>query len=369
MSKSFHWRRWCAFVAAIVAVTSPSVAATRIEGDLPRKVQRAPDEFPGIDTVYGELAAGSGVRLRTIMTRPQGATGRLPAILFVQWLSCSTIELPPAAQDGWSQMLRRVITDSGAMVLRVEKAGVGDSVGLDCSALDYETELAHHRAAFAKLRSMPGVDPDRIAIYGASMGATYAPLIAQGQSVRGIAVWGGGARTWYERMLAFDRRAMELSGRKPDEIRAAMMQHVRFHLDYLDRGMTPAAIAQRDPSLADVWSQIVGAKGDLHYGRPLAFHQQAQRRNWAGAWGEVDAPVLALIGEYDWFEEQRSAEAIALMVNRRKAGAAQFRVIPKMDHHFAIYADPEAAFAERDGRNDPGPALEVLMPWLQRILQ
>lgn len=355
------------FAIGLAAV--PAAAATRIEGDLPRKVQHAPDEFPGIDTLYADMDVGAGVRLRTILTRPAGQTGRLPAILFVQWLSCSTIELPPAAQDGWSQMLRTVIAESGAAVLRVEKAGVGDSVGLECNELDYETELAHHRAAFAKLRTMPGVDPDRIVIYGASMGATYAPLIAQAQSVRGIAVWGGGAHTWYERMLAFDRRAMELSGRKPEEIRDAMMLHARFHLDYLERGMTPEAIARRDPALANVWPQIVGTKGDLHYGRPMAFHQQAQRQNWAAAWNAVDAPVLALIGEYDWFEESRSAEAIALIANRRKAGAGEFREIPRMDHHFALYADPQAAFAERDGRNDPAPALDVLLPWLKRVLQ
>jgi hypothetical protein len=33
----------------------------------------------------------------------------------------------------------------------------------------------------------------------------------------------------------------------------------------------------------------------------LAFHQQAQRQNWQAAWARVEAPVLAMYGEYDWF--------------------------------------------------------------------
>src|SRR5688572_7728840 len=73
----------------------------------------AAEALPGLKTEYGELLPGDGARLRTIVTKPQQATGRLPAVLFVQWLSCDTIELRPDAQDGWSVMLRRLITESG----------------------------------------------------------------------------------------------------------------------------------------------------------------------------------------------------------------------------------------------------------------
>jgi dienelactone hydrolase len=122
----------------------------------------------------------------------------------VQWLSCDSIELQPDAQDGWSLMLQRVLHDTGMLVMRTDKAGVGDSIGHSCETLDYDTELAHHRAALAQLRRHPQVDPQRIFIFGVSMGATMAPLIAQGQPIRGIATWGGGARTWFERMIALD---------------------------------------------------------------------------------------------------------------------------------------------------------------------
>ena len=87
----------------------------------------AAESHPGLDTEYGELLPGDGARLRTIVTKPQGASGRLPAVLFVQWLSCDTIELSPNAQDGWSVMLRRLITESGMLWQRTEKSGVGES--------------------------------------------------------------------------------------------------------------------------------------------------------------------------------------------------------------------------------------------------
>src|SRR5688572_23162101 len=92
--------------------THPAFAATRLVGDLPRVGNRPLESLPGLDTEYAELQTSDGARLRTITTKPQGSTGRLPAVLFVQWLSCDSIELAATAADGWSVMLRRLISES-----------------------------------------------------------------------------------------------------------------------------------------------------------------------------------------------------------------------------------------------------------------
>jgi dienelactone hydrolase len=349
-------------------IASLANAASRLVGDLPRANDKPLETLAGIDTEYGELRTPDGARLRTIVTRPQGRAGRLPAIQFVQWLSCDTIEIPAAGGDGWNRMLRTVITQSNALVLRLEKSGVGDSRGVPCSQLDYNTELAHHQAALRYLRARSDVDPSRIVVFGGSMGSNYAPLVARGQPVAGVAVWGGGARTWYERQLAFDRRALELSGKPATGFASAMNRYAEFEFLYLQKRLAPAEIAKQRPELAQVWSQIVGTEGTLHYGRPLAFHQQAQQQDWATAWSEVKAPVLALLGEYDWFEEPRSAELIARIVNRRAPGSAEFHLVAGMDHHFSLYPSAEAAFREENGKPDPGPALAFLMPWLEKRL-
>lgn len=326
------------------------------------------EAYADLDVEYGVLQTADGASLRTIITRPRNRPGRLPAILFVQWLSCDTIALAPTSRDGWSLMLRRLILESGALVWRTEKSGVGDSRGPACDTLDYETELAHHRAAFEKLRARADVDPDRIVIFGASMGSTMAPLIARGQKVCRVATWGGGARTWYERQLAFDRRAMEFSGSPVGAIAPAMMKHAEFTLLYLLHGQTPAQIAQTRPDLADVAGSVIGLDARGQYGRPYAFHWQAARQNWAAAWSEVDAPVLAMLGEYDWFEDPRSAELIAQIANRRAPGQGSFYLIPGMDHHFALFPNAEAAFRDEQGIPNPDPAVDILLEWLQACL-
>jgi pimeloyl-ACP methyl ester carboxylesterase len=351
---------------AVFLPISVAVAKSTLLGDLPRKDGRPLEALPGLDTEYGVLEV-DGARLRTVVTRPQGVPGRLPAGLFVQWLSCDTIELDPDPKSGWSTMLARVLAESGMLWQRTEKSGVGDSTGPACAQLDYQTELAQHSAALRQLRARPDVDPERIVVYGASMGSNYAPLLAADEDLAGVVVWGGGAVTWFERMLHFERRALELGGADPAKLSEEMTGRAAFFARYLLAGESPAAIAADDARLGDVWPRIVGTGSDSHYGRPFAFHQQAQRQNWAAAWLRVRAPVLALYGQYDWFDSRASVELIATLAERGAPGHAEFRELPQLDHHFTRYRSAQDAFREENGRPDPGPAVEAILQWLERI--
>jgi dienelactone hydrolase len=358
----------CALLLVLLALSPPPAeCATRVVGDLPRVGNSALEALAGVDTEYGEIRTADGARLRTIVTRPAGATGRLPAVLFVQWLSCDSIELKADARDGWSTMLRELITRSGMLWQRVDKSGVGDSIGAKCSELDYDTELAHHRAAFRALLARPDVDPRRVVIYGASMGSNMAPLIAADQDLAGVVVWGGGAATWYERMLRFERKALELGDAEPATLAPEVSARAQFFTRYLLQRQSPAAIAQDDSALGRVWSRLVGTEGDTHYGRPFVFHQQAQAQNWIGAWARVGSPVLVLYGEYDWFESRDAATLIADVVNHRRPGAATLRVVPGVDHHFMRYADARTAFRETGGVLAAEPVVEHILAWLAQL--
>lgn len=234
-------------------------------------------------------------------------------------------------------MLETLIEESGAVVWRTEKRGVGGSEG-ECDKLDYETELVDHRAALRALMQRPDVDPDRVFVFGGSMGSNMAPLVAADQPVAGVAVWGGGARTWAERTLAFERNRLEL-GESPIARRAAEMAlRMRVIDGFLLQRHTPAEIAAENPELGEAWSRFGGRPtAESLYGRPFSFHWQAQARNWASAWTEVDAPVLAMFGEYDWFEDPSGADLIGDIVNRERPGSAVVAIIPGLDHHFSRY--------------------------------
>jgi pimeloyl-ACP methyl ester carboxylesterase len=324
------------------------------------------ESHPGIVTSYERFATRDGLVLQAIITKPENVGGRLPAILFVQWLSCDTIAISSNPRDGWSAMLRRVVRESKALVWRTEKRGVGLSQG-NCATMDYETELSDHREALVKLRQRADVDPQRIFILGGSIGGTYAPLLAADQALAGVIVWGAGATTWTERMMKFERNALELRGIEPKSLAAEMNSRFQFLNRYLIEGETPAEIAASNPELGKVWSRLVGTSAASHYGRPVTFHQQAQRADWAGAWSRVKVPVLAMYGEYDWFESRDATTLIARIVNKTRPGSATFVEIPRMNHHFAIYPTPEDAFAEENGTVNPDPAVDVMLSWLGRL--
>jgi pimeloyl-ACP methyl ester carboxylesterase len=349
-------------VLAILLVCGQAGAA-----DLPRRDGAHDEAYPGIDVEYGALDVGDGIRLRTIFTKPAGVE-RPPAVLFVHWLSCDTVEIRPNRDTGWLQMMRGMVRDSGWAMMRLDKRGVGDSGGGPCSELDYETELSDHRAAMAALAERTDVDTSRIVVFGASMGSRMAAQVAAGApGVVGVLGWGGGSKTWFERMQAFDRNALELGDADAGEIATRMREHQAFYAQYLLQGMDPPAIIEADPGLAAVWSDIIGTSADAHYGRAFAFHQQAQQQDWTAAWGRIGVPVLMAMGGYDWFENRAGHETVVRIVNRQRPGLARFEVIPQMDHHFTVFPDARAAFRGEGGRADARPFLELALAWLKTL--
>lgn len=347
-----------AIVAPIIAAAS-LVPANAIAANVR-------ETHPNIDTSYGTLSLRDGVKLRTIVTKPAGATGRLPAILFVQWLSCDSVAISDDPRDGWSAMLKSIVRRSNALVWRTEKRGVGASEG-NCAGMDYETELNDHREALAQLRARDDVDPNRIVIYGGSIGGTYAPLLAADLPVAGVMIWGAGATTWAERMLKFERNALELGGTPSVKLAGELTLRLQFFDRYLIRGQTPSQIVAADADVGAVWARIVGTSANAHYGRPFTFHQQAQQADWSAAWSKLNAPVLALYGEYDWFESHDAAALIARIVNAKTPGRGTFVEIPRMNHHFTQFPSATAAYEEKDGRVNPEPAVSAALTWLEEI--
>lgn len=356
---------WVGAIACLLIggfVAPPAGAA----GDsLARRNPSSAEPLARVETTIGEIVVGQGLRLRIFATRPEGSSRRLPAVYFVQWLSCDSVEIGQV-EDGWTGMLRSLVQDSGMVVLRLEKAGVGDSEGGPCHELDYDTELAHHRQALLSLLEHPWVDRERVFVFGASMGSNLAPLLASGQALRGVAVWGGGARTWLERQLGFERRALELGGATGAQIDDRMRRLSRIYAAVLLERRRPEEIEVQDPGLAADWKLATGSTGASQFGRPIAFHQQAQAQHWAAAWESVDAPVLALFGEYDWFDEPAAVELIGTVVNRRHPGRAQVRILAGIDHHFTRYRSPAEAFAGSGGTPDAAAVMQVLLPWLRQ---
>ena len=88
---------------------------------------------------------------------------------------------------------------------------------------------------------------------------------------------------------------------------------------------------------------------------------------FATAWAALRAPVLAVYGEYDWFESADAHRLVADLANRRRAGQGRFVVIPATDHHFMRYPDRHAAYRGEDGTVNADAAADEMLRWLREV--
>ncbi len=287
------------------------------------------EHAPGLEIVYAHVTNPRGPRQRAILTRPRGASRRLPAILFVPWLSCDSVESPRQPPPGIDLLLQRVAAESGMVMLRVDKPGVGDSEGV-CADTDLDAEMDGSRAALAWLREHAWVDPSRIILMGHSFSGAFLPEIAGSTRVAGYIVLNSWVRSWYERLIEFERLQLEAQRTPAADVTTRVLALSELYTLFLLQKKTPREVLAARPGLAAVWDD-----GPEHqYGRSAAFHHQLAALNPARAWSAVNVPTLAIWSEQDIVMHRRDHERLIALVNANAPGAGRLITAPG-DHGMA----------------------------------
>jgi pimeloyl-ACP methyl ester carboxylesterase len=307
------------------AITPPLVA--QVVRPEPKR-----EHFQNAEVLYGWAQDSRGERLRTFITRPNNATGKLPAIFFVGWLSCDTVEYPDAnTKDGFGILLRRLIEQSGYATVRMDKPGVGESHG-DCSKADFTEELSGYQSAFDEMLKYDFIDPAKVFLVGLSNGGGTSALVPRQHPVRGYIAASSWGRTWYEHMLDLERRRLMEEGKSPANVTISVKAFVEFYTLYLMKGMAPGQIINLHPEWKSLWHD----SPDGQYGRPAAFYQQLQALNLGEAWQKVNEPVLVIRGTADNIMSRADSEAIARTINQVHPGHARYLQIDDMTHGFTV---------------------------------
>jgi acetyl esterase/lipase len=156
---------------AIILVISSLSRAQVMPATTPKR-----EHFQNAEVIYAWVQDGRGNRLRTFVTRPNRAVGKVPAIFFVGWLSCDSVEYPNGETDGFGAIFHRLIEQSGYATLRLDKPGVGESQG-DCAQTDFTTELSGYQAAFDAMFKYGFIDPANVFVVGLSNGGGTSALV------------------------------------------------------------------------------------------------------------------------------------------------------------------------------------------------
>jgi pimeloyl-ACP methyl ester carboxylesterase len=351
-----------------------SLGPTGSTNDLPRKAKTPRESYANVDVIYDFVTSPHGERLRTIVTKPHDAIGKLPVIFVAGWLSCDSVEAPPDKEpgpgvvrhDATGLAFRELAQLKGFAFFRMDKQGCGDSEG-NCAETDFESELAGYRTAFRALNNYDFIDANQVYILGISNGGGFAPLVpetdAEQKQVRGYIVVGGWVKTWFEHMLEIERRRLALMGKSPGEVNQCMKGAATLYHDWLIKNEDMDQVLSEHSDPAELWPE---GKDHSHlYGRPLAFYQQLQKLNLAGAWARVNVPILVLHGQFDWIMSREDHELIAQYVNSNRPDRARFVEVPEMGHTFQHYLSFADAFHGKEAPFDRKP-VQLVIDWLKQ---
>ena len=148
---------------AVLTILFLAIAMGLCAEELPRKAKAPRETYPGADVIYDSITTPDGKRLRTIVTKPRDAKGKVPVIFVAGWLSCDSVEAPAGIKDESGLVFRGLAQLPEFALFRMDKQGVGDSELLDLLSDARATAQARRVEQFELAAAPLGFDADRIA--------------------------------------------------------------------------------------------------------------------------------------------------------------------------------------------------------------
>ena len=358
---------WSDVTYGLRAGKKTAVTALRAGRVLESEVQFNPlgkEKHDNLDTYYEEVTSSYGITQRIIITKPK-KTGTQPAVILIGGLSCSSIETYSGRRGtNWGKTIKDLVEKSNMIVMRIEKPGVGDSNG-DCSQSDFLMDLEGYRSAIRYLKSKPYVDTSRIIVYGSSMGSALAPFLANEFDLAGVISDGTFFKTWYEHMLEIERRILSFQGNTESQIAEKMNKYyIPLYHGMLIGKKTYQEVVDEYPALAEYNYH----DPEHMYGRPMAYYQQLQDFDLAGAWEKVKVPVRILRGTNDWIMSSFDNKMIIEVLQRNGHEDHILHEYPGLDHWNTIHESAKDSFEGKPGKWDPG-TIDLIVSWAQEMAQ
>lgn len=321
-------------------------------------------------TVIYSHVESFGKKMRTIITLPK-RPGRHPSLFFIQGFSPVSYDFTLEGSKGDVSTLDGPIlfefANQNFVTLRVEKPGVGDSEGGPFADLDYTTELDIYRQALKQLKSIPSADPNNTLIFGHSMGGAFGPMVANEIPVKGIAVYGVAARTWFEYLMDTVRYQGLVAGNTFENADEESRQSARLLAQIFLENKSPAEVKKSHPHLSALADAFF--PNGLFNGKSLDFWRQLGQTNFAKYWSKLNAHVLSVRGFSDFVTYDADHKLIADIVNQANPGKGKWVTLPESDHLFHKFATEQASMRSFQ-RGEFNPAFtKLMMDWIRDVMK
>ena len=319
------------------------------------------------DVSYGAVNSKAG-RLRTIIAKPKDKAqgGKRPALMLLQGIGMFTMEKATGGFEAYPAIVED-FAKRGFVVMRVDKPGCGDSEGGPIQDVDFETQLDGFRQALKALKADPDVDPDKILLFGHSMGGLWAPVLAQEIPVYGIAVYGTAVEPWGDYLIENKRRQLGLAQAPEAEIDTVIKDEIAGMKLILQDKLSPEQAAAKQPDLEN-WVRATWQDGKYYSGCNYQFFQQLSEIRPEKLWEKFQGHVLAVWGQADFVGPGADHKRIAEIVDRAHPGHGKFVALENSDHGFFEAKTLEDSFQRHGAPAKFNPAIIAeLRKWSESL--
>ena len=257
---------------------------------------------------------GAGFNIAGTLTKPSGATARLPAIVLIAGSGLTDRDETVAGIPVFGQLARGLV-EAGFAVVRYDKRGVGQSGGRAESAtlIDYAEDA---RAVLRWLERRPDVDKDRLAIVGHSEGAAVAMVLASREKrVKAAVLIAGPGTTGAELVLEQQRHQLDL-----------------MKVDATERA-TKIALQEQSHSALLKGANWDGVPDAMRRAADTPWFQSLLAFDPGKVMKDVDQPLLIVQGELDTQVPPHHADKLVAMAEaRKKKTDVELLRVPGINH-------------------------------------
>ena len=337
-----------------------------------------PREKSDIAEVVYDTLYWNEQRIRTVVYTPHQVLKnkqKAPAIFYLQGYTCDSVEYGRSPKVTMLQMINQFV-EAGYLVYRAEKLGVGESQGtLNCTDVDFTTEVSAFVGALRELKNHPNVDPEQVYLWGHSLGVLFAPAMAQQENVAGIIGYGGVVKSWYDYIIdLYGKQSVKYFNTSKSAANDNIKTVKPFLQDWLQSDKTWQQILQNKKAIE---ANLIPISGQQVFSRHFTFFRDVNRYNFAKIWQELQVPTLMIHGSLDiQAMDQSWAFDIAEAVNKGGNNLGKAVVIEGAEHGLMRYGSiSEYRTAQTNNEYNPGlpkdkfePKIgEATLKWMKDI--
>lgn len=276
------------------------------------------------------LFSVEGVNVRGVLYLP-GAGGPLPCVVMANGFSGTMDWILPSFAEKFSS--------AGIAVLLFDYRHLGESDGEPRQLVDIDKQRADLRAAIELARSQPNIDPERIALWGTSLGGSHVVEVAsEDPRIAAVvlnmpaldAISGANLEAKREKANASKATVVWTTMRLLTvAVRDAVRGALGLSPKYLEVYGAPGKAFFTDPDLAERFA-LVAAKSPTWQNRVAARFMLKVPRYREGSMERITGPILVCLAEHD-------IEVSARFIQEKtaKAKRSEVRIYPA--GHFDLY--------------------------------